>query len=36
MDLKEIGIDMKNGVDSTQDRDCSRALVNATLNLWVP
>ena len=33
MDLKEIGINMKNWVDSAQDRDYWRALVNA-LNLW--
>ena len=33
MDLKEIGITMNNWVDSTQDRDYWRALVNAALNL---
>ena len=32
MDLKEIG----NWVDSAQDRDYWRALVNAALNLRVP
>ena len=26
---------MKNWVDSSQDRDYWRALINATLNLWV-
>ena len=36
MDLKEIGIDMRNWVDSAQDRDYWRALVNAALNLRVP
>ena len=36
MDLKEIGINTRNCVDSAQDRDYWRALVNATLNLWVP
>ena len=36
MDLKEIGISMRNWVDSTQDRDYWRALVNAELNLQVP
>ena len=36
MDFKEIGINMRNWVDSTQDRDYWRALVNAALNLWVP
>ena len=32
MDLKEIGINMRNWVDSAQDKDYWRALVNATLN----
>ena len=36
MDLEEIGINTKNWVDSTQDRDYWRALVNAALNLRVP
>ena len=36
MDLKEIGINTRNWVDSTQDRDYWRALVNATLGLQVP
>ena len=36
MNLKEIGINMRNWVDSAQDRDCWRALVNAALNLRVP
>jgi hypothetical protein len=36
MDLKEISIDIRNWVDSTQDRDYWRALVNAALNLLVP
>ena len=36
MDLKEIGINMRNWVDSTQDRGYWRALVNAALNLLVP
>ena len=35
MDLKEIGIYTRNWVDSTQDRDYCRALVNASLNLRV-
>ena len=35
-DLKEIGIKMRNLVDSTQDRDYWRALVNMALNLRVP
>ena len=35
MDLEEMGIDTRNMVDSTQDRDYWRALVNAALNLWV-
>ena len=29
MDLEEIGINAGNWVDSAQDRDCRRALVNA-------
>ena len=36
MDLKEIGINARNWVNSTQDRDYWRALVNAELNLQVP
>ena len=36
MDLEEIGINPGNWVDSTQDRDYWRALVNAALNLRVP
>ena len=35
MDLKEIGIN-RIWVDSTQDMDYWRALVNATLNLQTP
>ena len=36
MDLKKIGINTRNGVDSAQDRDYWRALVNAVLYLRVP
>ena len=36
MDLEEIGINAGNWVDSAQDRDYWRALVNAGLNLRVP
>ena len=36
MDLEEIGINAGNWVDSAQDRDYRRALVNAGLNLQVP
>ena len=36
MDLKVIGINSKNWVDSAQDRDYWRTLVNAPLNLRVP
>ena len=36
MDLEEICINAGNWVDSTQDRDYWRALVNAALNLRVP
>ena len=35
MDLKEIDINTRNWVDSAQDRDYWRALVNAVLNLRV-
>ena len=35
MDLKEIGINMRDWVGSAQDRDYCRALVNAALNLRV-
>jgi hypothetical protein len=34
--LEEIGINAGNWVDSAQDRDYWRALVNAALNLRVP
>ena len=36
MDLEEIGINAGNWVDSTQDRNYWRALVNVALNLRVP
>ena len=36
MDLKEMGIYTRNWVDSTQDKDFWRTLVNATLDLLVP
>jgi hypothetical protein len=36
MDLKEIGVNTRNLVDSAQDRDYWRALVNAAFNLRVP
>ena len=36
MDLEEIGNNAGNWVDTTQDRDYWRALVNAALNLRVP
>ena len=36
MDLEEIGINAGNWVDSAQDSDYWRALVNSTLNLRVP
>ena len=35
MDLEEIGINAGNWVDSAQDRNDCRALVNAALNLRV-
>jgi hypothetical protein len=33
---KEIGIITRNWIDSAQDRDYWRALVNAALNLRIP
>ena len=36
MDFEEIGINAGNWIDSAQDRDYWKALVNATLNLRVP
>ena len=36
MDLGEIGINAGNWVDSAQDRNNWKALVNAALNLRVP
>ena len=36
MDFEEIGINVENCVDSVQDRNYWRALVNAGLNLRVP
>ena len=36
MDLEEMGINAGNWVDSAQDRDYWRALVNEALNLRVP
>ena len=36
MGLKEIGIYTRNWVDSAEDRDYWRPLVNAAMNLRVP
>jgi hypothetical protein len=36
MVLEEIGINAGNWVDSAQDRDYSRALVDAAMNLRIP
>ena len=36
MDLKEIGINTRNWIDSAQDREYWRALENAALILRVP
>ena len=36
MDLEEISVNAGNWVDSAQDRDYWRALVNAAFNLRVP
>jgi hypothetical protein len=35
MDLKEIGVNMRNWIDSDQDRDYWRALVSTALNLHI-
>ena len=36
MYLKEIGVNMRNWIDSANDRDYWRALVIKVLNLWIP
>ena len=36
MDLKEIGISTRNWVDSAQDREYWRVILNVALNLRVP
>ena len=36
MELKEMGINMRNWVDSSQDRNYWRALVNVALSLQIP
>jgi hypothetical protein len=36
MELKRNGHQYEEFVDSTQDRNYWRALMNTTLNLWVP
>jgi hypothetical protein len=36
MDLKEIGNNTRNWIDSAQDRDYFRVLVNVALNFRVP
>ena len=36
MELEETGINAGNWVDSAQDRNYWRALVNVAFNLWVP
>ena len=36
MNLKEIGVNMRNWVDSAQEKGYWRVLVNAALNLRVP
>ena len=35
MDLEEIGNNTRNLINSAEDRDYWRALVNSTSNLWV-
>ena len=36
MDFKEIGVIMRDWVNSAQYMNCCISLVNAALNLWVP
>ena len=36
IELKEIGINTENWVDSSQDRDYQGALVNAAMKLQIP
>ena len=36
IDLKKIGVNRRNWIDSDQDRGYWRDLVNRSLNLWVP
>ena len=35
MDLKEMCVSTMNRIDSAQDRDYWRAVVNAALNFWI-
>ena len=34
MDLEEVGINMRNWIDLTQDGDNWRTILNVALNLW--
>ena len=36
MDLKETDVSARNWIDSAQNRDYCRVLVNAALNFWIP
>ena len=36
MDFEEIGVNRRKWIDSAQNRDCWRSLVNVTLKLRVP
>jgi hypothetical protein len=36
MDFKEISLNVKNWIDSAQDRDYWRTIFKSALKLWVP
>ena len=36
MDLKETDVNTRIWIDSAQDKNCWKVLVNTALNLWIP